>query len=72
MDDDKNYVTTIEMHPDDQFIVKNYGQLPDYIRTSNLKYTYDLIEEFLYVGVMGSSESKEFKLGKTSVKDIEQ
>ncbi|CAF0960042.1 unnamed protein product [Didymodactylos carnosus] len=69
----KDYVSTIEMHPQDQFIIKNYGQLPEQMCTRNIEYIYDPLEKFLYVHVGGASgKSKEFKLGETSVKDIQQ
>ncbi|CAF0976375.1 unnamed protein product [Didymodactylos carnosus] len=69
----KDYVSTIEMHPQDKFIVRNYGELPERMCTRNLEYIYDPLEKFLYVHVTGTSgKSKEFKLGETTVKDIEQ
>ena len=67
----KNYVSTVEMHPDDIFIQKNWGQVPNEMHTRNVEFIYDPLEKFLYVNIPHTSKSKEFKLGSTTMKDIE-
>ncbi|CAF1187308.1 unnamed protein product [Rotaria sp. Silwood1] len=67
----KDYVSTVEMHPDDVFIVKNWGQVPSEMHSRNVEFIYDPLEEFLYVNIPYTSKSKEFKLGSTTMKDIE-
>jgi len=67
----KDYVSTIEMHPDDVFIQKNWGQVPPELHSRNVEFIYDPLEEFLYVNIPYTSKSKEFKLGTTTMKDIE-
>ena len=67
----KNYVSTVEMHPDDIFIQKNWGQVPSEMHTRNVEFIYDPLEKFLYVNIPHTSKSKEFKLGSTTMKDIE-
>jgi hypothetical protein len=36
-----------------------------------VEFIYDPLEEFLYVNIPHTSKSKEFKLGSTTMKDIE-
>ena len=67
----KDYVSTVEMHPDDQFILRNWGTIPDEMKSRSVGFIYDPLEEFLYVNIPHTSKSKEFKLGSTSIKDIE-
>ncbi|CAF2934969.1 unnamed protein product [Rotaria sp. Silwood2] len=67
----KDYVSTIEMHPDDVFIVKNWGPISNDMRSHYVEFIYDPLEEFLYVNIPYTSKSKEFKLGSTTMKDIE-
>ncbi|CAF1435892.1 unnamed protein product [Rotaria sordida] len=67
----KDYVSTVEMRPDDVFIVKNWGQVPNEMQSRNVEFIYDPLEEFLYVNIPYTSKSKEFKLGSTTMKDIE-
>ncbi len=67
----KDYVSTVEMHPDDIFIQKNWGQVPAEMHSRNVEFIYDPLEEFLYVNIPHTSKSKEFKLGSTTMKDIE-
>ncbi|CAF3490216.1 unnamed protein product [Rotaria sp. Silwood1] len=67
----KDYVSTVEMHPDDVFIVKHWGQVPSEMHSRNVEFIYDPLEEFLYVNIPYTSKSKEFKLGSTTMKDIE-
>ena len=67
----KNYVTTIELHPDDVFIKKNWGDVPSEILSRNAEFIYDPLEEFLYVNIPNTKKSKEFKLGSTTMKDIQ-
>jgi hypothetical protein len=67
----KDYVSTVEMHPEDTFIRKNWGPVPSELRARNVEFIYDPLEEFLYVNIPYTSKSKEFKLGSTKMKDIE-
>ena len=67
----KDYVSTVEMHPEDTFIQKNWGPVPSELRARNVEFIYDPLEKFLYVNVPHTSKSKEFKLGSTTMKDIE-
>ncbi|CAF3804404.1 unnamed protein product [Adineta steineri] len=67
----KDYVSTVEMHPDDIFIQKNWGSVPAEMHSRNVEFIYDPLEEFLYVNIPHTSKSKEFKLGSTTMKDIE-
>ena len=67
----KDYVSTVEMHPDDIFIQKNWGPVPAEFHSRNVEFIYDPLEEFLYVHVPHTSKRKEFKLGSTTMKDIE-
>ncbi|CAF1338231.1 unnamed protein product [Adineta ricciae] len=67
----KNYVTTIELHPEDVFIKKNWGDVPSEILSRNVEFIYDPLEEFLYVNIPNTKKSKEFKLGSTTMKDIQ-
>ena len=67
----KDYVSTVEMHPDDQFIQKNWGIIPEEIKSRHAEFIYDPLEEFLYINIPHTSKSKEFKLGSTDIKDIE-
>jgi hypothetical protein len=67
----KDYVSTVEMHPDDIFIQKNWGPVPAELHSRNVEFIYDPLEEFLYVNIPYTSKSKEFKLGSTTMKDIE-
>jgi hypothetical protein len=41
------------------------------MRLRNVEFIYDPLEEFLYVNIPYTSKSKEFKLGSTTMKDIE-
>jgi len=66
----KDYVSTVELHPDDIFIQKNWGTVPTSMRTTKVEFIYDPLEEFLYVKVPHASKSKEFKLGSTDIDDI--
>ncbi len=67
----KDYVSTVEMHPDDIFIQKNWGIIPAEMQARHAEFIYDPLEEFLYVNIPHTSKSKEFKLGSTTIKDIE-
>jgi hypothetical protein len=67
----KDYVSTVEMHPDDIFIQKNWGIIPAEMQVRHAEFIYDPLEEFLYVNIPHTSKSKEFKLGSTTIKDIE-
>ncbi|CAF0882343.1 unnamed protein product [Adineta ricciae] len=67
----KDYVSTVEMHPDDIFIQKNCGAVPAEMHSRNVEFIYDPLEEFLYVHIPHTSKRKEFKLGSTTMKDIE-
>ncbi len=67
----KDYVSTIEIHPDDIFIQKNWGSVPAELHSRNVEFLYDPLEEFLYVNIPHTSKSKEFKLGSTTMKDIQ-
>ena len=60
------------MNPDDVFIEKNWGKPPSEMRTRNVEFIYDPLEEFLYVNIPQLSRSKEFKLGPTTMKDVEK
>lgn len=68
----KDYVSTVEMHPEDIFIQKNWGRLPDEMDLHNIEFIYDPLEEFLYVNIPTVLKSKEFKLGSTTMNDIQQ
>ncbi len=59
------------MHPDDIFIQKNWGLVPIELRSRRVEFIYDPLEEFLYANIPYTSKSKEFKLGSTTMKDIE-
>jgi hypothetical protein len=67
----KDYVSTIEMHPQDIFIEKNWGQVPSEMISHNVEFIFDPLEEFLYVSIPHTSKSKEFKLGSTTMQDIQ-
>ncbi len=67
----KDYVTTVEMHPQDIFITKTWGEVPSDMLSRNVKFVYDPLEEFLYVNISHTSKSKEFKRGLTTMKDIQ-
>ena len=59
------------MHPDDIFIQKHWGSVPTELHSRHVEFIYDPLEEFLYVNIPYTSKSKEFKLGSTTMKDIE-
>lgn len=67
----KDYVSTIELHPEDIFIKENWGEVPDEILSANVQFSYDPLDEYLYVDIPHLSKSKEFKLGSTSIKNIQ-
>ncbi|CAF2127110.1 unnamed protein product [Rotaria magnacalcarata] len=67
----KDNVSTIEMHPQDIFIKENWGELPHEILSSNVQFTYDPREEFLYANLPQISKSKEFQLGSTTMNNIQ-
>jgi hypothetical protein len=67
----KDYVSTVEMHPQDVFIEKNWGQLPSELISRNVEFIFDPLEEFLYVHIPHTKKSKEFKLGSTTMNDIQ-
>lgn len=67
----KDYVTTVELHPQDIFIEKNWGQVPDELISRNVQFIFDPLEEFLYASIPHTSKSKEFKLGSTTMQDIQ-
>ena len=68
----KNYVTTVEMHPQDTFIEKNWGQVPRELILRNVEFIFDPLEEFLYAQIPNTKKSKEFKLGSTNMNDIQK
>ncbi|CAF1153031.1 unnamed protein product [Rotaria sordida] len=67
----KNNISTIEMHPEDIFIKENWGEVPHEILSSNVQFSYDPTEEFLYVNLPHISKSKAFKLGSTTMNNIQ-
>ncbi len=67
----KNYVSTVEMHPQDIFIEKNWGQIPNELISRNVKFIFDPLEEFLYVQIPYTKKSKEFRLGSITMNDIQ-
>jgi hypothetical protein len=67
----KDYVSTVEMHPEDVFIQKNWGEVPREMLSRNAGFIFDPLEEFLYVNIPHTSKSKEFKLGSTTMNDIQ-
>ena len=67
----KDYVSTVEMRPDDLFIEKHWGRAPNEIHSRHVEFLYDPLEEFLYVNIPHVSKSKEFKLGSTTMKNIQ-
>ncbi len=66
----KDYISSIEMHPQDVFIEKNWGQVPSDMISRNLEFIFDPLEEFLYVQIPHTKKSKEFQLGSTTMNDI--
>lgn len=67
----KDYVSTVEMRSDDQFIEKHWGIISEEIKSRHTEFIYDPLEEFLYINIPYTSKSKEFKLDSTDIKDIE-
>lgn len=67
----KDYISSIEMHPQDVFIEKNWGQITSEMISWNVEFIYDPLEEFLYVQIPHSKKSKEFRLGSTTMNDIQ-
>jgi hypothetical protein len=68
----KDYVSTVEMHPKDIFIEKNWGEVPSEMLSLNVEFIYDSLDKCLYVNISHTSKSKEPKLGSTTMKDIQK
>ena len=66
----KDYVSSVEMHPQDVFIETNWGQIPNEMISHNVEFIFDPLEEFLYAQIPHTKKSKEFRLGSTTMNDI--